>query len=188
MNFKPHNNLWCRCFCECGLLKAREQTEEVDQTWSGNRRGWRGGWWLKALAVFAEDWGSVLVSTHMAAHSCNSSCKEINTLFWPPQAPGSHVVHIQAGRQNTHTPKIINKSDPNSLQPRGDRLLTKSASKGQPAEHPQHPARVLNYSSVGDGHRVGQSAGLARGRYWVWSSALQNKTKLAGKKKESSKS
>lgn len=61
--------------------------------------------------------------------------------------------------------KVNNKSDPNSQQPKGDRLLTKSASKGQPSEHPQHTARVLNYSSVGEGHRLGQSAGLARGRY-----------------------
>ena len=39
----------------------------------------------------------------------NSSSRKRNTLLWPPQAPGMHVVHRNACRQNTHTHKIKEK-------------------------------------------------------------------------------
>lgn len=31
-------------------------------------------------------------STHIEAHNCNSSSEGSNTLFWPPQAPGTQVL------------------------------------------------------------------------------------------------
>lgn len=45
------------------------QTEEVEANLEWEQAWLRGSWRLKALAILAEDWGSVL-STHMAAHSC----------------------------------------------------------------------------------------------------------------------
>lgn len=55
---------------------------------------------LTALAVLAEDLGSVPLPTH---HNHQSSC----ALFRPPPAPGTHMMHVHASRQNTGINKLF---------------------------------------------------------------------------------
>lgn len=48
---------------------------------------------LKALTVLLN-----LILTHMVAY--NSSSRGSDPVFWPPQAPGTHVVNTHAFKQN----------------------------------------------------------------------------------------
>lgn len=55
--------------------------------------------WLRPLASFAEDRGSV-PSTHTVAHTAhNSSYMESNTLFWPLSM---YVMKLLTWKQNTY--------------------------------------------------------------------------------------
>lgn len=56
---------------------------------------------LWTLTALGEDLG-LGPSTHMAAQSSSSRV----TLFWPPQALSTHVVHVHTFRQCTYTHKI----------------------------------------------------------------------------------
>lgn len=59
--------------------------------------------WTRALDHLAEDIGLVS-STYMALTTAwKSISRKPVTYFWPPQTPGTHVVHIHICRQNTHT-------------------------------------------------------------------------------------
>lgn len=59
----------------------------------------------RAWDHLAEDMGLV-PSTYMAfTIAWNSISRGPDTYFWPPQTPGTHVVHIHICRQNTHTHK-----------------------------------------------------------------------------------
>jgi hypothetical protein len=53
-----------------------------------------------AFATLAKDLGSVL-HTHIEAYNSNSSSSS-NTLFWPPQAPGKHVVQIHTYAKHSY--------------------------------------------------------------------------------------
>jgi hypothetical protein len=59
------------------------------------------------MAVLSEDQG-LIPSTNVTT-ICNLSSRGFNTFFWPPRAPGRHVVHKDISRQNTHTHKNIKK-------------------------------------------------------------------------------
>ena len=57
---------------------------------------------LNALVALAEDPG-LIPSTHKVVHNHPySSFKGSNVLFWLPQAPNPHIVHIHTFRENTH--------------------------------------------------------------------------------------
>ena len=61
---------------------------------------------LRALVNLQEDLG-LIITTHMAAHNCNSSPMGSNLLLWHPQALGHlHAVHRHTWKQSTHTRKI----------------------------------------------------------------------------------
>lgn len=47
--------------------------------------------WLKVLAALPKDSG-LISNTHMVTYY-NSRSKGYDSLFWPPQEPGMHVVH-----------------------------------------------------------------------------------------------
>lgn len=50
---------------------------------------------------FLEDLDSTPI--HIAAHSCNSIPKGSDALFWPQEAPGTHMMHRHARRKtSTH--------------------------------------------------------------------------------------
>ena len=53
--------------------------------------------WLRALVILPEDMGLSPTVVH------KSSSRGSDNLFWPPWAWDTHEVHINTGRQNTHT-------------------------------------------------------------------------------------
>jgi hypothetical protein len=66
--------------------------------------------WLKALAALPEDLGLI-------QHSHGSSCLSLtpvlgksNTLLWPLQVSGTHVVQRHTCKQNTPTHKTMYKT------------------------------------------------------------------------------
>ena len=73
--------------------------------------GERNGRVVKSMAVLPADLGSI-PRTHSAGWLTilfNSNSKGSHALFWPPWAPGTHMVYRKTCRQNTCTCKINNK-------------------------------------------------------------------------------
>lgn len=64
--------------------------------------------WLGAQATLPEGLGSIS-STNMVAHSCNSTSGGSYTLFWWPQAQGSHMMHRHTYSLKSHKYLKINK-------------------------------------------------------------------------------
>lgn len=67
-------------------------------------RVWTDGAAVKSMGAFPEDRGLIL-STHMAAHFCNSSSKKCDTHFWPLLVLHIQSAQIMHARQNTYKHK-----------------------------------------------------------------------------------
>jgi hypothetical protein len=73
------------------------QKNPVLKTGAGGGVGEEAGEMAQSITVLvapAEHPGSI-PSTHMVAQNCNFSFRDMNTLFWLPQEPGMHILHIQ---------------------------------------------------------------------------------------------